>query len=98
MTASCAIKSQERNGNANAGHPNGHEKPRAKLTGAAGSHTSSTRRVRHCWVAEIDLTAEFVRHNHALSWTGGNDTGRLVGPRAHPRRYGGPIDFGPPRT
>jgi|SRR5215471_6990393 len=58
MTASCAIKSQERNGNANAGHPNGHEEPRAELTGAVGSHTSSTRRVRHCWVAEIDLALE----------------------------------------
>jgi hypothetical protein len=42
-------------GSANAGHPDRHGKPRAELTGAAGSHTSSTRRVRHCWLADIGL-------------------------------------------
>jgi hypothetical protein len=26
-----------------------------------------------CWVADIDLTPKFVRHNHAVSWTAGND-------------------------
>jgi len=55
---------QHENNNANAGH----EKPRAKLTGAAGSYTSSTRRIRHCWLADIGLAAAFVRHNHAVSW------------------------------
>jgi hypothetical protein len=53
---------------ANAGHPDRHEKPRAELTGAAGSHTSSTRRVRQCWLADIDFAAAFVWHNHAVSW------------------------------
>src|SRR5947207_12669029 len=39
-------KSQERKpGNANAGHPDRHEKARSELTGAAGSHTSSAPRV-----------------------------------------------------
>jgi hypothetical protein len=47
------------NNDANAGH----KKPRAKLTGAAGNHTSTTRRVRHCWLADIDIAATFVRHN-----------------------------------
>jgi hypothetical protein len=91
-------KSQERKpGNANAGHPDRHEKARSELTGTAGSHTSSAPRVRHCWLADIDLAA-FVRHNHAMSWTAGDDTGRLYGPRAHPRDHGGAIDCGSRRT
>src|SRR6266566_8613577 len=51
--------------------PDRHEKPRAELTGAAGSHTSSTRRVRHYWLADIDPPPAFLRHNHAVSWTAG---------------------------
>src|SRR6266498_3414404 len=84
-------------GNANAGHPDRHEKARSELTGAAGSHMSSAPRVRHCWLADIDLAA-FVRHNHAMSWTAGDDTGRLYGPRDHPRDHGGAIDCGSRRT
>src|SRR5438552_2242394 len=45
-------KSQERKpGNANAGPPDRHETAHAELTGAGGSHSSSTCRVRHCWLA-----------------------------------------------
>src|SRR5947208_12441999 len=95
----CAIKSQERKpGNATAGHSGRHGKARAKLTGAAGSYTSSTRRVRHCWLADIDLAPAFVRHNHAVSWTAGDDTGRLHGPGAHSRGHSGAIDCGSRRT
>src|SRR2546427_9511299 len=57
---------------------------------------SSTWRVRHCWLADIDLAPAFVRHNHPVSWTPGDDTGRLHGPRAHPRGHGGAVNFGPP--
>jgi hypothetical protein len=70
----------------------------AELTGAAGSHTSSTRRVCHCWLADIDLAPAFVRHNHAVSWTAGDDTGRLHAPWAHSRGHGGAIDCGSRRT
>jgi exopolysaccharide synthesis protein ExoD len=31
-------------------------------------------------MADIDLAPAFVRHNHAVSWTAGDDTGRLHGP------------------
>jgi hypothetical protein len=62
--------------------------------GAAGSHTSSTRRVRHYWLADIDPPPAFLRHNHAVSWTAGDDTGRLLDPRAQSRGHGGAIDFG----
>jgi hypothetical protein len=33
-----------------------------------------------------------------MSWTAGDDTGRLYGPRAHPRDHGSAIDYGPRRT
>jgi hypothetical protein len=50
----CAMKKiSGQGGNANAERPDRHEKPRAELTGAAGSHTSSTRRVRHYWLRPI---------------------------------------------
>src|SRR6266403_3687733 len=92
-------KSQERKpGNANAGHSGRHEKTRAEITSAAGSHTSSTCGVRHCWLADIDLAPAFVRHNHAVSRTAGDDTGRLHGPGVHPRGHGGAIDCGSHRT
>src|SRR6266487_6819583 len=96
----CAMKkiSGKQGGNANAERPDRHEKPRAELTGAAGSHTSSTRRVRHYWLADIDPPPAFLRHNHAVSWTAGDDTGRLLDPRAHSRGHGGAIDFGSHRT
>src|SRR5262249_29515726 len=68
-------------GNANAGGPDRHEKARAVLTGAGRSHTSRTRRVRHCWLADIDVAPAFVRHTHAVSWTAGDDTSRLHDPR-----------------
>src|SRR5262245_19659565 len=84
--------------NPNAGHSDRHERARAELTGAAGSYTSSTRRVRHCWLADIDLAPALVRHNHAVSWIAGDDTGRLHGPRVHPRGHGGAIDCGSRRT
>jgi hypothetical protein len=71
---------------------------RAELTGAAGSHTSSTPRIRHYWLADIDLAPAFVRLNHAVSWTAGDDSGRLHGPRAHPRGHGSAVDCGPRRT
>src|SRR5262249_49070825 len=74
------------------------EKSCAELTGAAGSHTSSTRRVRYCWLADIDPAPAFVRHNHAVSWTAGDDTGRLHRPRAHPRGHGSAVDCGSRRT
>src|SRR5258707_2399700 len=87
-------KSQERKpGKANAGRPDRHEKARAELTGAAGSHTSSAPRVRHCWLADIDLAPAFVRHNHAMSWTAGDDTARLYCPRAQPRDHCGGNDL-----
>src|SRR5262249_2603548 len=85
---------QHENNNANAGH----KKPRAKLTGAAGSHTSSTRRIRHCWLADIGLAAAFVRHNHAVSWASGDDPGWLIAPRVRPRHHGGAIGCGSHRT
>src|SRR5258708_16678280 len=92
-------KSRERKPeNANAGHPDRHEKARSELTGAAGSHTSSAPRVRHCWLADIDLAPAFVRHNHAMSSTAGDDTGRLYGLLAHPRAHGGSIDCWARRT
>src|SRR6266498_4493807 len=81
-------------GNADPGHSGRHEKPRAELTGAAGSHTSSTGRVRHCWLADVDFAPAFVRHNHAVSWTARDDTGWLHGPWPHPRGHGGAIDCG----
>jgi len=34
---------------------------------------------------DIVLAPAFVRHNHAVSWTAGDDTGRLHGARAYPR-------------
>ena len=72
-------KSQERKpGNANAGHPDRHEKARAELTGAAGSYTSSAPRVRHCWLANIDLAPAFVRHNHALGLLATTPVGSTV--------------------
>jgi hypothetical protein len=54
-SASCAIKNlrKGRRETRNAGHPDRHEKPRAKLTDAAGSHMSSTRRIRHGCLADI---------------------------------------------
>jgi hypothetical protein len=52
-------------------------------------------RVRHCWLADIDLAPAFVRHNHPVSWTPGDDTGRLHGPRAHPRGHGSAVNCGP---
>src|SRR5262249_9184782 len=62
------------------------EKKRAEVTGAGGSHTSSTFGVRHCWLANIDLASRFVRDSHVMSWTAGDDTGRLYGPGAYPSR------------
>src|SRR5438874_11864467 len=54
-------KSQERKpGNANAGRPDRHETAHAELTGAGGSHSSSTCRVRHCWLADVAL------HQHSF--------------------------------
>src|ERR1700758_1258945 len=91
-------KSGKQGGNANAERPDRHEKPRAEPTGAAGSHTSSTRRIRHYWLADIDLAPAFIRHNHAVSWTAGDDTGRLHGPGVHSRGHGGAIDCGSRRT
>src|SRR5262249_41578871 len=82
----------------NAGHSDRRERPRAKLTGAAGHSTPSTRGVRHAWMADVDLAPAFVRHNHALPWRAGSDPGRLVRPRAHPSRRRGAIDCGSPRT
>jgi hypothetical protein len=70
---------QETPGNANARHSGPHAKARAELTGAAGNHTSSTRRVRRCRLADIDLPPAFVRRNHAVSWTARDDTRRLHG-------------------
>ena len=67
---------QNKNNDANAGH----KKPRTKLTGAAGNHTPSTRRVCHCLLADIGLAAAFVRHNHAVPWAPLDGTGGLVGP------------------
>jgi Exopolysaccharide synthesis, ExoD len=37
----------------------------------------------------------FVRDSHAMSWTAGDDTGRLYGPRANPRGHGSAVDCGP---
>ncbi len=34
------------------------------------------------------------RHNHAVPWASGDDTGGLVGPRICPRPLGGAIDLG----
>src|SRR5215510_7734837 len=81
--------------NPNAGHSGQHEKARAELTGAAGSYTSSARRVRHYRLAHMDLAPALVRHNHAVSWTAGDDTGRLHGPRAHPGGHGSAVDCQP---
>jgi hypothetical protein len=54
-------KSQERKpGNADAGRPDRHETAHAELTGAGGSHSSSTCRVRHCWLADSTL------HHHSF--------------------------------
>jgi hypothetical protein len=92
-TLRCYLQHRENN-DANAGH----EKPRAKLTGAAGTHISSTRRVRHYWLANIDIAAAFIWHNHAVSWASGDDPGGVVGPRVRPRRHGGAIDCGSRRT
>src|SRR5262249_44811040 len=91
----CAIKISGRKPGTNAGHPGRHEKARAELTGAGGSHTSSTFGVRHCCLANIDLAPRFVRDSHAMSWTAGDDTGRLYGPRADPRGHGSAVDCGP---
>src|SRR5262245_64909011 len=63
-----------------------HEKARAKLTGAAGTHISSTRRVRHCGLADIDIAAAFIWHNHAVSWASGDDSGEFVSDRGGPLR------------
>src|SRR5262249_38888110 len=67
----------------------------AQLTGAGGSHTSSTFGVRHCWLANIDLAPRFVRDSHVMSWTAGDDTGRLYGPGAYPRGHGSAVDCEP---
>ena len=67
-------------GHADPGHSGRHEKPPAELTGAAGSHTSSTGRARHCWLADVDFAPAFVRHHHAVSWTACDDAGWLHGP------------------
>src|SRR5262249_17365102 len=93
-TLRCYLCAQHENNDANAGQ----KKPRAKLTGVAGTHISSTRRERHSWLADIDIAAAFVRHNHAVSWASGDATGGLIGPRVHPRRYGGAIDCRSHRT
>src|SRR6266700_1273751 len=90
--------SRRKPANANAGRPGRHEKAHAELTGAGGNHSPSTCRVRHCWLADVDLAPAFVRNNHVVSWTAGNDTGRLHGPRAHPRGHGSAVDCGPQRT
>src|SRR6516162_5245941 len=84
--------------NANAAGPDRHEAAHAELTGAGGSYSSSACRVCHSWLADIDPAPAFVRHNHAVSWTAGDDTGRLHGPRAHPRGHGSAVDCGPRRT
>ena len=52
-------KSQKRHRDENAGHPDRYEKPRAELTAAAGSHTSSTRRVRY----RVETVANFFQHS-----------------------------------
>jgi len=70
----------------------------SELTGAGGSHSSSICRVRHCWLADVNFAPAFVRDNHAVSWTAGNDTGRLHCSRAHPRGHGSAVDCGPRRT
>src|SRR5438128_12583402 len=31
-------------------------------------------RVRHCWLADVNFAPAFVRNNHAVSWTAGDDT------------------------
>src|SRR6516162_11683062 len=78
-----AVRVRAKARTANAGNSGRHGKARADLTGAAGGHTSSTRRVCQCWPADIDLAPAFVRNSHAVSWTACDDTGRLHGPRAH---------------
>src|SRR5262249_15932603 len=45
-----------------------------------------------------DFAPAFVRDNHAVSWTAGDDTGRLHCSRAHPRGHGSAVDCGPRRT
>jgi hypothetical protein len=60
--------------------------------GAAGNHTASTLRVRHCWLA--DIAPAFVRHNHAVSWAAGDDPGRLHPARGHSRYHSGTNDSG----
>src|SRR6266851_7178308 len=93
-----AGKEARKLGNANAAGADRYETAHAKLTGAGGSHSSSIRRVRHCWLADVDLAPAFVRHNYAVSRTAGDDTSRLHGPRAHPRGHGSAVDCGPRRT
>src|SRR6516164_7659587 len=89
-----AVRVRAKARTANAGNSGGHERARAQLTGAAGGHTSSTRRVCYCWPADIDLAPAFVRHSHAISWTACDDTRRLHGPRAHAGRLSDAIESG----
>src|SRR5262245_1278133 len=75
-----------------AGDPNAgldrHKAAHAEFAGAGGGHPSSTCRVRHCWLANVDLTPALFRHNHIMPWIAIDDTDRLYDPRARPRGHG----------
>src|SRR5262249_44559654 len=85
-----------------AGDPNAgldrHKAAHAEFAGAGGGHPSSTCRVRHCWLANVDLTPALFRHNHIMPWIAIDDTDSLYDPRARPRGHGCAINYGPWRA
>jgi exopolysaccharide synthesis protein ExoD len=59
-----------------------HKAAHAEFAGAGGRHPSSTGRVRHYWLANVDLTPALFRHNHTMPWIAIDDADRLYDPRA----------------
>jgi len=78
--------------NANAGHSADTEK-RGPSSRCCRELYVKTRRVRHCWLADIVLAPAFVRHNHAVSWTAATTPVGSTVP-GYPRGHGGAIDCG----